>query len=70
VAAAKKAENELGRCGASSGLITNPKQSILETFDIYGLPKNNNQLKTISSAQSIDLYRTYINLCSMVFTNP
>jgi hypothetical protein len=36
MAAAKKKENHPILTGASSGHITNLKQSILETFDIYG----------------------------------
>jgi hypothetical protein len=32
----KKKKLNLGRTGVSSGHITNLKQSILETFDIYG----------------------------------
>jgi hypothetical protein len=33
----KEKEKKLIKSGASSGQITNLKQSILETFDIYGL---------------------------------
>jgi hypothetical protein len=36
MAAAKKKEKEPIYTSASSGHITNLKQSILETFDIYG----------------------------------
>jgi hypothetical protein len=38
MAAAKKKENKPIKTGTSSRHITNLKQSILETFDIYGLP--------------------------------
>jgi hypothetical protein len=34
----RKEETYPWKAGASSGHITNLKQSILETFDIYGLP--------------------------------
>jgi hypothetical protein len=37
MAAAKNKKKKLWKTGASSGNITNLKQSILETFDIYGV---------------------------------
>ncbi len=40
MAAAKKEEKKSIKTGASSGHITNLKQAILETLDIYGNGKN------------------------------
>ncbi len=48
-----------GKAGASSGHITNLKQSILETFDIYG---QHGQLKgTTRQGQE---HRTVVQLCT------
>jgi hypothetical protein len=45
----KKIKKKPWKMGASSGHITNLKQSILEIFDIYGLNKDNIMMRQESS---------------------
>jgi hypothetical protein len=46
MAAVKRKEKKPIKTGTSSGHITNFRQSILETFDIYGFPGRNYSTKS------------------------
>jgi hypothetical protein len=54
MATAKKEKKPL-KTGASSGHITNPKQSVLETFDIYGCHPVDGQKGNLSIQSILDI---------------